>query len=192
MNVTREEAAQALTDINKANEKIVQLQGYQHGSPFFIIWGLVWLAANVGSYLLPDQQKFIWPAALGIGFLASMAMGILQSRKWSRDANAAQADRRIGSRMGMTAGVVMAFIVCITLIAQPESNREINAMISIVFPFLYMAGGIWAGWRLFAIGLVTAIAIMVGYFWIQEHYSLWMGIFGGGSLIAGGLWLRTA
>ncbi len=192
MNVTREEAAQALTDISMANERIVQLKGYQHGSPFFIIWGLVWFAANGGSYLMPDLQKLIWPISLAIGFIASLLVGILQSRKWPREAGTPHVERNIGSRMGMTAGVVMAFVVCIVLIAQPQSNREINAMISIVFPFLYMAGGIWAGWRLFAIGLITAVAIMGGYFWMQEYFSLWMAIFGGGSLIAGGLWLRTA
>jgi len=192
MNVTREEAAQALTDISRANDRISQMKGYHHGAPYFVIWGLVWLAANTGTHFAPEQQKFIWPAALGLGFIASMVTGILQSRKWARGAGTGDAERRFGARMGMTAGVVMAFIVSIVLIARPETNREVNAMISIVFPFLYMAGGIWAGWRLFAIGLVTAAGIMAGYFWMPEFYWLWMGLFGGGSLIAGGIWLRTA
>jgi hypothetical protein len=55
-----------------------------------------------------------------------------------------------------------------------------------------MGSGIWAGRRLFAIGLVTAAGIMAGFIWIDEYYLLWMGLFGGGSLIAGGLWLRSA
>jgi len=65
-------------------------------------------------------------------------------------------------------------------------------MISIFFPFIYMGSGIWAGRRLFAIGLVTAAGIMAGFTWIDAYYLLWMGLFGGGSLIAGGLWLRSA
>jgi hypothetical protein len=55
-----------------------------------------------------------------------------------------------------------------------------------------MCGGIWIGWRLFAIGLFTAAMILIGYFYIGGWYDLWMGVFAGGSLIAGGLWLRTA
>ncbi len=192
MNVTREEAAKALDDIDKASDRVFQLQGYHHGAPHFIIWGLVWLAANSASYFLTDAARFAWPIALAFGFVASTVVGILQSRKWPKGKTASAAERRFGSRMGMTAGIVMLFIVCITLIAQPTDSREINAMISIVFPFLYMAGGIWAGWRLFAIGLVTAAAIIFGYFWLAEHFELWMGLFGGGSLIAGGIWLRTA
>lgn len=192
MNVTREEAAKALADIDKASDRVFQLQGYHHGAPYFIIWGLVWLAANSASYFLTDAARYAWPIALAFGFVASMIVGILQSRKWPKGKTASAAERRLGSRMGMTAGIVMLFIVCITLIAQPTDSREINAMISIVFPFLYMAGGIWAGWRLFAIGLVTGAAIIFGYFWLAEHFELWMGLFGGGSLIAGGIWLRTA
>ncbi len=65
-------------------------------------------------------------------------------------------------------------------------------MISIFFPFMYMGSGIWARRRLFAIGFVTAAGIMAGFIWIDEYYPLWMGLFGGDSLIAGGLWLRSA
>lgn len=192
MNVTREEAAQALDDISRANERIAQLKGYHHGAPYFIVWGLVWLVANSGVHFMPAEQKYIWPGSVAVGFAISTVIGVLQSRKWSRGAPASQSDRRIGTRIGLTAVVVMAFITCLTMIAQPNSSREINAIISIVFPFLYMAAGIWAGWRLFAIGLVTAVGIMAGFFWMPEYFALWMGVFGGGSLIAGGIWLRTA
>lgn len=192
MNVTREEAAQALADIDKASDRVFKLKGYHHGAPHFIIWGLVWLVANSASYFLTDAARLAWPISLAFGFVGSMVVGIMQSRKWPKDHQASSVERRFGARMGMTAGIVMLFIICITLIAQPTTDREINAMISIVFPFLYMAGGLWAGWRLFAIGFVTAAAIMFGYFWLTEHFELWMGVFGGGSLIAGGIWLRTA
>lgn len=191
MNVSREEAAQALSDISRASDRIQQVQGYKHGAPHFIIWGLVWLSVNSVTQFVEGSDKYAWPIALGIGFLASMATGILQSRQREKGTEAGELQRRIGSRIGMTAGVVMAFIVCLSLITTPESNREINAMISIFFPFMYMAAGIWAGWRLFAIGLVTAAAIMVGFFMAGDYFAIWMGVFGGGSLIAGGLWLRT-
>jgi hypothetical protein len=84
------------------------------------------------------------------------------------------------------------FIACLIFISRPETSRDANAMISIFFPFMYMGSGIWAGRRLFAIGFVTAAGIMAGFIWIDEYYPLWMGLFGGDSLIAGGLWLRSA
>lgn len=36
-----------------------------------------------------------------------------------------------------------------------------------------------AGRRLFATGLVTAAGIMAGFVWIDEDYSVWMGLIGG-------------
>ncbi|OYX49829.1 MAG: hypothetical protein B7Y90_06105 [Alphaproteobacteria bacterium 32-64-14] len=192
MNVTREEAAQALADIDKASDRVFKLKGYHHGAPFFIVWGFVWLIANSVSQFRPEYQRWVWPAAVGAGFVISMVIGIAQSRKSPAGTQAAALDRRVGSRIGMTSGVMMAFIATMILIAQPSSADEGNAMVSIFFPFMYMAAGIWAGWRLFAIGLVTAIAIIVGFFWMREYFDIWMGVFGGGSLIAGGIWLRTA
>ena len=53
-----------------------------------------------------------------------------------------------------------------------------------------MGVGVCVGMRLLWIGAITAVAILFGFFNIKQYYSLWMGIAGGGSLIAGGLWLR--
>lgn len=192
MNVSREEAAQALDDIGKANERITQLKHYRAGAPHFIVWGLVWLFANSISQFWPEQQKLAWPVGIAMGIIASTALGMLHARRHASASSAGRRERWIGARIGGTSAVMIAFIVCAVTIVQPESNREINALISIFFPFLYMACGLWAGWRLFAIGFVTVAAIMAGYFLIDAYFPLWMGVFGGGSLIAGGLWLRTA
>ncbi|MEQ1781443.1 MAG: hypothetical protein ABMA14_08790 [Hyphomonadaceae bacterium] len=192
MNVSREEAAQALADIGKARERIVQLKGYHHGAPHFIVWGLVWLFANTITQFWPEQQRFAWPLAVAIGVIAGFTIGYLQSRRSRQGTPAAKRERWIGSRLSATAVVMFGFIVCVLAIAQPETSREGNAIVSIFFPFAYMACGLWAGRRLFVIGIVTAVAIMAGYFLIQGYFSLWMGVFGGGSLIAGGIWLRTA
>lgn len=191
MNVTRDEAAKALDDIGKATNKVVELKGYHHGAPHFLIWGFVWLFANAISQFWPEHRQVAWISLLAIGMIASTTTGILQARTVKPGAPAS-IDPSIGRKIGMSSGVVFAFIFCLMWISRPESDREANAMISILFPFLYMCGGIWAGWRLFAIGLVTAVAILVGYFYVRDWFDLWMAVFAGGSLIAGGLWLRSA
>jgi hypothetical protein len=191
MNVTRDEAAQALDDISKASDRVVKLKGYHYGAPHFIVWGFVWLFANTITEFWPQYAQIAWISLLAVGMISSTVLGVLQRRNVKPGA-AASIDARIGRRIGMTSGVMFAFIFCLMWIAQPETNREANAMISILFPFLYMCTGIWAGWRLFAIGLVTAAAILVGYYYVKDWFDLWMGVFAGGSLIAGGIWLRTA
>jgi hypothetical protein len=191
MNVTREEAAKALEEVSQASDRIVTLKGYNQGAPHFIIWGLVWLVANTVTQFWPDQTDWAWGPGVVIGMIASAVTGVIQSRGIKPGAQSSF-DVKIARRVGLTWLVTLTFISCLIFISRPETSRETNAMISIFFPFMYMASGIWAGWRLFVIGFVTAAGIMAGFVWIDEYYALWMGVFGGGSLIAGGLWLRSA
>ncbi|HEV7692027.1 MAG TPA: hypothetical protein VGO52_14420 [Hyphomonadaceae bacterium] len=190
MNVTRDEAAKALADIDKATDKVIELKGYHHGAPHFIVWGFVWIFANTITQFWQQYTAHAWISLLAVGMISSTVIGILQGR----NAKPAASSMPPGTsrKMGMTSGIVFAFIFCMMWIAQPESDRQANAMISIIFPFLYMCGGIWAGWRLFAIGLFTAAAILFGFFYVKEWFDLWMAVFAGGSLLAGGLWLRSA
>jgi hypothetical protein len=188
--VTRDEAAQALDDIATARDKIGRLKSYNYGAPYLIVWGLVWLVANAVTQFEPDHAGIAWPVGVVIGLVASTAISFLKTSRI--EPGSASIDKKTGRRVGLTSLVIVAFVVALNLISQPETSREINATISIFFPFAYMAAGIWLGWRLFAIGLVTALAILIGYFYIGDWFALWMGVFGGGSLIAGGLWLRSA
>jgi hypothetical protein len=191
MNVTRDEAAKALGDIDKATSKVIELKGYHHGAPHFIVWGFVWIFANSITQFWPQYTMFAWIGLLAVGMISSTVIGILQGRN-AKPGVASSMPPGTSRKMGMTSGIVFAFIFCMMWIAQPESDRQANAMISIIFPFLYMCGGIWAGWRLFAIGFFTAAAILFGFFYVKEWFDLWMAVFAGGSLLAGGLWLRSA
>src|SRR5262249_22133361 len=154
MNVTRDEAAKALGEIDKATSKVVELKGYHQGAPHFIVWGFVWLIANAITQFYPQHAMMAWISLLAVGMVASTTVGILQARK-ARPVAAVSIPPDTSRKMGMTSGIVFAFIFCMMWLAQPDTNRQANAMISIIFPFLYMCGGIWAGWRLFAIGFVT-------------------------------------
>jgi hypothetical protein len=189
MNVTRDEAALALAEIGKAGEKVGRLKGYHQGAPHFVLWGLVWLGANVATQF-GVGEGLAWPVGTLVGFAGAIVIGVLQNR--GAKSPTSSFDKRIGMRIGLVAIVVAALIFCLINIAQPHSNRQLNAMISILFPFMYMLGGIWAGWRLFAIGFVTAAAILFGFYFVKDWFDLWMGVVGGGSLIASGIWLRTA
>jgi hypothetical protein len=191
MNVTRDDAAKALGEIDKATSKVIELKGYHQGAPHFIVWGVVWLIANSITQFYPQFAGTAWLSLIGVGMVASTVIGFLQARGQKPGA-AASNPPGMGWKMGATSGVVFVFIFCMILIARPETSRQSNAMISIIFPFLYMCGGIWAGWRLFAIGLVTAAGILFGFFYVKEWFDLWMAVFAGGALIAAGLWLRSA
>ncbi len=100
-------------------------------------------------------------------------------------------DKRTVARRVITIGLAMwAYFPAMLLIVGPLSPRQVNAFISLFWALTYMVAGAWIGLRLTIIGAVTAVAIVVGYVFVKEHFPLWMAVFGGGSLILAGLWLR--
>ena len=191
MQISRDEAAQALSDINDARSRVDKLHGYSDSSPFLILWGLVWLAANSATQFAPALADMAWLAGILVGTTLTIVLATVQAkRRGVRDASQSGQSAQVAIRMGVSVAVVLAFFSAMMTIAWPLDDRQFNALISLFWACAYMGVGVWIGMRLFWIGAITAVAILFGYFNIEEYYSLWMGIAGGGSLIAGGLWLR--
>ena len=191
MQISRDEAAQALADINDARGRVNQLHGYSDAAPFLMLWGLIWLVANSTTQFAPAAADMTWLAGIVIGTLLTVVLATLQARQRGvRDVNARGEASQFAARMGMTQGIVLLFFIGLLTIVWPVDSRQFNALISLFWACAYMAGGIWIGMRLFWIGAITTVAILVGYFALEQYYALWMGLAGGGSLIAGGLWLR--
>lgn len=191
MNVTRQEAAEALSEIGKAGGKVVQLKQYHHTAPHFILWGLVWLVGNSVTGLWPEQAGLAWAIVVPAGMIGSFLLGFLSYRREQRPAQPDGA-KHYAVRFVLLGLAFSAFFSSIFYFNPPDSAMQASAVVSIFFAFLYIGFGLWFGWRLFAVGVVTAALIAAGYTWLPEYFYLWMGVVSGGSLILGGLWLRSA
>jgi hypothetical protein len=44
--------------------------------------------------------------------------------------------------------------------------------------------------RWLAAGISLSVLTMVGYLYVPQHFMLWMAVFGGGTLIASGFWMK--
>jgi len=191
MHISRDEAAQALSDINHARSRIDKLHDYSDASPFLILWGLVWLAANSTTQFTPALADMAWLVGILTGTTLTIVLATVQAKqRGARDTSQAGQSAQVAIRMGVSQGVVLAFFVAMVTIVWPLDARQFNALISLFWACAYMGVGVWIGMRLFWIGAITALAILFGYFNIEQYYALWMAVAGGGSLIAGGLWLR--
>ncbi|MDO9478094.1 MAG: hypothetical protein Q7L07_15400 [Pseudohongiella sp.] len=191
MQISRDEAAQALADIRDARGRVNQLHGYSDAAPFLILWGLIWLVANSTTQFAPDAANMTWLTGIIAGSVLTVVLATAQARqRGSRDISRHNEASQMGARLGMTQGVVLVFFIGLMAIVWPFDARQFNALISLFWACAYMAAGIWIGMRLFWIGAITTAAILFGYFSLEQYYALWMGLAGGGSLIAGGLWLR--
>jgi hypothetical protein len=189
MSIDKTEAALALAAIDTAGARSVQLQRYRRFAPYLILWGVIWLLANGVSDLAPAQSNTVWLALTLLGAAASFWLG--------RHQHAAAAEAGIprtrldqGWRWMLCFLVVIAFLVTAMAVLPPMDGRQQDSFVSMFWTFLYMAIGAWTGWRLFAVGLIATLLILLGYYGVHSHYFLYMGCVSGGALMAGGLWLR--
>lgn len=191
MNISRDEAHQALAEIGRARGDIRRLHHYSDASPFLILWGAIWLL-NVLTDFRPDLSGPAWLAGIAVGTVATVWLGVVQGRRRGERMRQAGLDPKaiFGVRFGLTSGAIMLFFVAFLIVAAPLDGRQVNAFISLFWTFAYMVAGIWIGWRLAAIGLVAFAAILFAYVALEQHYFLVAGLVGGGSLMLGGIWLR--
>lgn len=183
MSMTAKEAARALDDIEGTAAKTRILSGYNYGAPWLILWGLVWLIANTLTALYPRYGQMIWPICSVAGAVASILLALRPSPNGKP---------RAVWRNLVSMSAVFAFFYGTFFILHPHSGAQVNAVISLFVGTAYALRGLWQGWRIFVLGLALMVLTMTGYLYFPEYYSLWMGVLGGGALILGGLWLKTA
>ena len=184
MTITRDEASQALGEIDAAAGRATEFKTYAAMAPFLMIWGLVWMVCDVLNQFEPGWG-LAWPIGVGIGTVACIILGVLMPRERSTPAERANAWRNFGSWM-----LVIAFIFCLFLVLPITRMREGHSLFGLVFGFIYVALGIWTGWRMAALGVALIVLTLVGFFAVGHWYSLYMGLVSGGALLLGGLWLR--
>lgn len=182
MNVTREEAAAALREVDDARRRMFRTGFYARCAPYLIIWGLVWLIANSAGDFDTRLMGPAWMVCSLVGMALTIVLSIRQQGK--------EGGRRGDIAWGLMWPVLGCYFWALFIITGPLDWRQANALISIFYPFAYMMVGAWIGWRLFFVGAVTAALILGGFVYVHEHFALYMGVVGGGALIAGGLWLR--
>lgn len=190
MTISKGEAAQALSDIEGARLRTQSMQVYRRAAPYFVLWGCIWVLANCLVYLAPAHAAQSWGYLSVTGVALTLWLSIRAVRR-----GAAAAERPVSTKSHywqiMAAWlVVLGYFIANFALLPHLNGRQGNAFISMFWAFLYAFLGIYLGWRLLAIGLATALSILIGYFLITSYYFLWMGLVSGSLLIMGGLWLR--
>lgn len=192
MVISREEAAQALNDINSANKRTTSMQYYRHLAPHLILWGFIWLVANTVTELWPANSASVWNGLSWAGALTSMWIGYRSKHRNSHPlaATCAEDHGPRGFRILLTMFAILGFFVATFSILPNLDIKQANAYISLFWGTYYVITGIWTGVRMAIVGLLVAASILFAYFGIPQHYFLWMGLVTGSLLVLGGIWLR--
>ena len=181
MSLSSKEAAETLSDVEHASRRSAQAFGYRKASPHLILWGLVWLIGYSATDLRPADAGLIWLGLVAAGSAVSFLLG------WSGGGRAGATN---SWRMLGLVAIVLAFIGATFAIFGHVSGMQIGVFTPILVGAIYAGMGLWLGLRFVVTGLAIIALTLGGYFYLPEHFALWMAFVGGGGLILAGIWLR--
>jgi hypothetical protein len=189
MTLSPHEAADTLRDIAAVESRSHRLYGYRLASPHLVLWGLLWAAGYGLTEPWPQFGRVIWAAVVAVGLVAGF---LITLRSTSRGSDRTGATPRFYWRFPAIALTAFAFVFASVAVMSPVSPRQVSAFIPLVVAASYAVMGFWVGLRLTVVGAVLAVLTLGGFFLLPTHFGVWMAAVGGGALVLGGLWLRSA
>ena len=190
MTLDKTQVAQALADIDQSRRYSSSLYSYGRASPYLIIAGLMWLVADLLMQFSSLDKALIWPVVSLVGTAAFVLLAMTQTGKPPKGSSPVK--RGLFWRFMLVWLAVFAFMVATFTIFGLSDGRQEHSFIGVFFGFSYVAVGVFMGWRMVVIGVALAALSMAGFFYVHDYYLAYMGVVGGGALIASGLWLRAA
>jgi hypothetical protein len=104
--------------------------------------------------------------------------------------NYQQEQRAYGWRVPLSYAFTIIFVTSLFAVMWPMSGKQFHAFWGVFFGCAYAILGAWVGTRIAIVGVLLCALSLVGYFWIDTYYALFMGVVGGGAMILGGVWLQ--
>jgi hypothetical protein len=185
MSLSPAEAQSALKDIEKTENRTAASQHARASAPYLVMWGVIWAIGYTVSAYTP-QLSWIWLTLIVGGIVGSVILGMMQARTFGRG-------REYSWRYFGSFGAIGVFLFVLLSIMQPVDYNQVSAIFPLIIGLFYAFIGIWTkGWRMLPLGLALIGLTALGFFALPQHFLYWMAGVGGGGLILGGLWLRTA
>jgi len=178
MNITPDEAGEALAAIEKMVRKTKKSISSSGAYIFLIIWGVIWFFGFLSSHFFPGETSGkVWIILDIIGGILSQLPKIKVdiSNEGFITRSESLLFRRSKSRClfspvdGKTTAMIIILFVTVGWIAMG---------------LLLSTTSVWWGLAL------TALALF-GYFLLPDIFYIWMGILGGGGMIALGIYIRN-
>lgn len=188
MEISPQEAARQMRDVEHTTKLSKRLYGYHRTSPFLILWGLIWCAGYAATDVSPAMAGWVWLVLDCLGIAVTF---VIARRMGKKDTAGDAASGRIaGLRTAGLCLIAVAGLYALYAVTGPLLGRQYLCVPVLLTGIIYMAVGLWQGLRMLLCGAVVFAAALGGYFYMAAHYGLLLGILGGGALILTGLWMR--
>lgn len=181
--IDSKEASAALSEINDMVQRVRQSRIYDLASQFMVVAGILVVAGNLATFLVPRYAAVIWPAVNVLTVSISAVISIYDHRRTGL--------LSFDFRIFFVFVLFYAFGMLCTLVLGHFGPREMGTFWPIYFMLFYCIAGLWFGRAFLAIGLAITLLTLIGYFFITSgEFLIWMAVVNGGGLIVSGLWMR--
>jgi hypothetical protein len=187
MNISPNEAEEALAAIQRVTQKTRRSIASSGAYIFLILTGIIWLVGFLSTQFLTGEiVGYIWIGMSILGSALSIPLGTRMGRRVRGPSTAAYA-----KRIGIFWLLLVFYGIAAIAIARPTDGKQVT-----MFIILFIMVGQLAMGLLFSFSStwwalpITALAL-VGYFLLPGIFYLWMAILVGGGMIVLGLYIRS-
>lgn len=181
MNITPQEAQEALNEIRHATSKahnMINIWAY-----YMLLWGIIWTLGFLASQVVqPRFIGWIWGIMVLLGIVGSAAIGARQGRLMRTTPGSHTAF--VSSRLGIFYGILYGFAI-LWLILFPLTPIQIGMLWITVVMFGAIVAGVWLQepvsiW----LGVGVTVASVIGYYLVPSYFWFWAAVFAGSPLVA--------
>ena len=186
MTISPSEAEETLAAIQTMTQKT--RRSIASGSAYIslIITGIVWLIGfSATQFLTAPLIVWIWVVTSIVGSAFATFLGIRTGKRVHIASSAVT-----GKRIAIFWGLLTLFAAAIIAVARPTEGKQITLLIILLAMIGQMGMGLLLSFSATWWTVPVAAVALVGYFFAFDWFFLWMGLLGGGVMIAVGLYIR--
>jgi hypothetical protein len=185
MNISPSEAEEALAAIQRMEQKTRHAIASSGTYVTMIVTGIVWLIGFVCTQFLPEISAYVWTGMSILGSILGTLWGFRMGQRVRSPAFSATAKRAITFWL-----LLIGYCIAAIAIAKPTDGKQVTAFIILFIMIGQLSMGLLISFSVVWWALPITVLALVGYFFLPDIFYLWMGILGGGGMIALGLYIR--
>lgn len=188
MDVTPQEATDLLGQTDTVANLMRNHALYRRIGPTLILWGIIWLICFPLTALIPSHSGWIWLIGDGIGFIGSA-----WSMRRSNTSIRCKSSEMMRSRVLWFWVAFLAYGCFWMYLLAPAGNASAVVFIVTLVMFAYVAIGLLARMSFMVwLGAGVTLLAIAGFVLFENRpqvLNVWMGVSGGLTLLATGIFL---
>lgn len=188
ININDQQANETLEMIQQTKEKTRKALSSSDSSPWLLLWGTLWIAAYTTCHFYLRYANLIFTVMCIIGGFGSW--GIVW---WQKKQGLVKTESKnpLGRKIFWFWFFLFTYLSIWFALLSPFNGLQMNAVIVTAVMFAYIVMGLlYEEKSLTVIGIFITALTLLAYFLFPAYYCLSLAIFGGGTLLGTGIYMR--